>query len=105
MTLKLKTYTEFRRRVDEFQLDLLQIPACGVDHEGFTDCDDTLLGTGDRAFQHEEVVLDDTIVGEATHGCDRLLGDVRFGGSISCICAETNAVNLLVEFRTVMVAI
>ena len=45
-------------------------------HEGLADSDDTLLGSGDGTLEHEVVVLDDTVVREASHGGDGLLGDV-----------------------------
>ena len=70
------TYTELGRSVDKFELDLLEIPARGVYHERFPDGDDTLLGARNRALQHEEVVLDNTIMREATHGSDGLLRDI-----------------------------
>jgi len=76
-----------------------------VHHKRFADSDDTLLGTRDRALEHQEVVLHDTIVGEATHGCDGLLRDIRVGRCIRLVDAGTNAVNFLVKFGTVMVTI
>lgn len=41
------TYTELGRRVDELEVDLLEVPAGGVGHQRFPECDDTLLGTRD----------------------------------------------------------
>jgi hypothetical protein len=41
------TYTELGRRVDELEVDLLEVPARGVGHQRFPECDDTLLGSGD----------------------------------------------------------
>ena len=77
--VKQVTYAELRRGVDELELYFLEIPARSVDHERLADGDDTLLGSGDRALEDEEVVLDNTVMGEATHWCDGLLGDVRLG--------------------------
>lgn len=76
-----------------------------MDHQGFADGDDTLLRARDGALKHEEVVLDNTVVGEATHGCDGLLGNVRFRRRVGLVRARTNAVDLLVELCTVMVAV
>ena len=100
-----ETYAELRRRVDELELDLLEIPAGSVDHEGLAESDDTLLGTGDRALEDKEVVLDDTVVGEATHGRDLLVGDVRLGGRVGDILARADTVDLLVELGTVVVTV
>ena len=100
-----RTYTKLRRGIDELQLDLLEIPAGSVDHERLPEGDDTLLGTGNRALEEEEIVLDDTIVREATHGRDLLLGNVRLGGGVGSILTRANSVNLLVKFSAVVVTV
>lgn len=74
-------------------------------HERLAEGDDTLLGTGDGALEHEVIVLDDTIMRETTHGRDHLLGDIGFGGSVTVVRAETNTVDLLVQLGTVVVTI
>ena len=74
-------------------------------HERLADGDDTLLGSGDGTLEHEVVVLDDTVVGEATHGGDGLLGDVGVGGGVAIIISSTDTVDLLVELRTVVVTV
>ena len=99
------TYTELGRGVDELELDLLKIPTRSVNHEGLADGDDTLLRAGDGALQHEVVVLDDTIVREATHGCNRLLGDIVLGRCVAIILTTADTVDLLVKLRTVVVAV
>jgi hypothetical protein len=99
------TYAELRRRVDELELDLLEIPAGGVDHERLADRDDTLLGTGDGALEHQEVVPDDAVVREATHRRNRLLRHIRLRRRVVIGGARTDTVDLLVELRTVMVAV
>lgn len=103
--IKSETYAELRRGVDELELDLLEIPARSVDHQRLAEGDDTLLRAGDRALQHEVVVLDDTVVGEATHGRDRLLGNIVLGRRVSIVLAAANPVDLLVELGTVMVTV
>ena len=74
-------------------------------HKRLADSDDTLLGSGDRALEDEEIVLDDTVVGETTHGRDLLLGDVGLGRGVGGILTRTNAVDLLVELGTVVVTV
>lgn len=91
--------------VNELELHLLQIPTRGVDHEGFAEGDNTLLGSGDGALDDEEVILDDTVVGEATHGGNDLLGDIRLGGRVAVVARSTNAVDLLVELCSVVVTV
>lgn len=76
-----------------------------MDHEGFAEGNNTLLSSRNRAFEEEEVVLDDTVVGETTQGSDHLLGNVLLSGGIVVVFAKANAVNLLVDFRSVVVTI
>lgn len=79
--------------------------AGSVDHEGLADGDDTLLGSGNGALEHEVVVLHDTVVGEATHWCDRLLRDIGLSRRVGSILARANTVDLLVDLGTVVVAV
>jgi hypothetical protein len=76
-----------------------------VDHERLAEGHDTLFGTRDGALEHQEVVLDDTVVREASHRGDRLLGDVRVGRGITLVAGGTNTVDLFVELGTVVVTI
>ena len=99
------TYAELRGGVDELEGNLLEVPAGGVDHERLADGDDALLGTRDGALEHQVVVLDDTVVGEATHRRDGLLGDVGVGRGVTLVVSGTDTVDLLVDLRTVVVTV
>jgi hypothetical protein len=44
--------------------------------------DDSLLGSHAAALQHDEVIVDLTVVGEATHGGDALLWQIVLSGGI-----------------------
>ena len=76
-----------------------------MDHEGFAEGNDTLLGSRDGALEKEEVILDDTVVGETTQGGDGLLADVVFGGGVVVLGTEANAVDLLVDLRSVVITV
>ncbi len=99
------TYAEFRRSVDELECDLLEVATGGVDHERLAEGDDTLFGSWYGALEHDEVIFDDTVVREAAHGCDGLLGCVSLGHGVRLILTAAEAVYLLVELSTVMVSI
>ena len=79
--------------------------AAGVDNERLADGDDTLLGSGNGALEHDIVVLDNTVVGEATHWCDGLFGNVAVSRRVGGVFAGTDTVDLLVELRTVVVTV
>lgn len=57
---------ELGRGVDPLELDLLGGPPVGLGVQGLAQSHDTLLDTGDGALEHDEVVLDLTVVDEAT---------------------------------------
>lgn len=56
-------------------------------------------------MDHDEVVVDDTVVRPSTHGVDSLLGCVELGTTGGCIRTVADTVDLLVEFRTVVVTV
>ena len=91
--------------VDEEQVEVTAEACRGLD--GLAQGQWALLGTGETAEQHEPVVADDTVVGEATHGVDALLGQVGGSGGSDVdltggdLLAKT--VNALVALGTVMV--
>ena len=61
------TVAELGRSIDPLELDLLGGPPAGLRVQGLAQGHDTLLDTGDGALNHDEVVLDLTVVDEATH--------------------------------------
>jgi hypothetical protein len=61
------TVTELGGGVDPLELDLLERLAGSVGEERFPQGHHTLLDTRNRALNDDEVVLDLTIPGEATH--------------------------------------
>lgn len=59
--------TELGGGIDPLELDLLGGPAAGLGVQGLAEGHDTLLNTGDGTLKENEVVLDLTVVNEATH--------------------------------------
>jgi len=100
-----RAVTKFGRRVDPFEVDLLERTSSGVDEHGFAESHDSLLDTWNGAFKQDEVVLDLTVAHEASQWCNVLLGDVELCGSIALIVAFSNAVDLVVDRRTMMVTL
>jgi len=91
--------------VDKLQLDVLQGRALGVDQEGLSEGDGTLADTRAAALDHDPVLVDDTVVREATHGGDGLCGKVKLGGGSVGVARSSDAVDLLVDLDTVMVTV
>ena len=76
-----------------------------MNHQRLANGNNTLLRAGDRALEHEVVVLDDSIVREATERRDALLRYVMLGRRVGLVVAAANTVDLLVELRTMVVAV
>ena len=96
---------KLRRRIDELELHLLEVATRSVDHQGLADRDDAFLGAWDGSLEHEEVVLDYSVVGESAHGGDGFLGCVGFGGGVVGVGAGADAVDFFVKLGTVVVAV
>ena len=64
--------------VDELEVDGLL--ALDVHNNRLAHGDHPLLGAHNATLEHNPVVLDDTVVGEATNGVDALLGQISLGG-------------------------
>ena len=76
------TVTELGGSIDELGGDLLQLPPLGRAEEGLPDGDDALLGANDGTLDHQVVLVDLTVVGEATHGGDALLSKIELGRGV-----------------------
>merc|ERR1711972_1125946 len=70
------TVTELGRGVNELESHLLQSRAGGAGDQGLAQGQDTALGARDATLEHEPILSNNTVVGETTHGGDRLLGQV-----------------------------
>merc|ERR1719328_295879 len=59
--------------VDELEVDHLQGSLLGVGQQGLPQGENPLLGTNATSFQHNEVLLNLSIVGETSHRVNRLV--------------------------------
>lgn len=94
--------SELAGGVDELEGDLLQAGTAGVDDGALAEGEHALFDTNAASLDHEEVVVDDTIVGEATHGGDGLLGEIELGGGRGLVSTVGETVDLLVHLGTVV---
>ena len=72
----------------------------------------TLLRSNATTLDHDKVLLDQSVMGESTHGVDRLISQIIIGSSIVLhklailhVESITDVVNLLVDLGTVMVTL
>ena len=90
--------------IDELEIDLLEGSSGDLRKERLSEGDDSLLGSHDATLEHNEVLVDLTVVGETTHGGDSLLGQIVLGHSIVGILADglTNSVDLLIDLSSMV---
>ena len=69
------TVAELRRGVDELELDLLHRRPAGLREARLAEGEDALLDADSAALDQDVVLLALTVVREATHRGDGLLGD------------------------------
>lgn len=74
--------SKFRAGVNELEVDGFEGRTLGVNQKRLSQGDDTLLGTDAAALDHEEVIVNLSVMREATHWGDCLVGDVVFSGSV-----------------------
>jgi len=104
--------TELGGSVDPFQVDLLEGGTLGVRDQGLAEGENSLLGSDAASLEHDKVVLDFTVVRETTHWSDRFVSEIGFSSSVVLdkfatilVNSFTDSVNLLVDLRTMMVAL
>jgi len=105
------TVTELGGGIDALEVDLLQVLSLVVHQEWLSEEDWSLSHTHARALDHDEVVLDLTVVWEATDWVDALLGQIRLGRTVVHVdlaalglVAGAQSVDLLVDLDSVVVA-
>lgn len=104
--------SDLRGGIDELELDLLEVFSLVVHVEWLSEADGSLSDAHARTLDHEEVVLDLAVMGEAADGVDRLDGEIGGGGAIVQVdlavlglVASADSVDLLVDLHTVMVTL
>jgi len=115
------TMTELGRSIDELEGDLLSGVTAGLSQESLTESQNSLARTDASTLDHDPVVADGTVVREATHRGNLLLGEIELGGgkaisnnvalvildnsSLSGELRSSHLVDLLVDLGTVVVTV
>ena len=99
--------SQFAGSIDEFKFDLFQSSSGDLGYKTLPENEYFFLGSDDAAFEHEEILSDDSIVGEASERGDVLFSEVGIGGSVvggSGAHSLSDSVDLLVHFSSVVVS-
>ena len=68
--------------INELEIDLLQSSLLGVSKQRLPESEHPFLRTNTAALHHEETLLHFTVVRKATHGVDRLVGEIVVGTGV-----------------------
>jgi hypothetical protein len=97
------TVTHLGSSIDELEVDLLEGSVVGGRDDGLTKSKETTTSTDTAALDHDKVLIDDTIVREATHGSDGLGAEIKLSLTVALL-ADTETVDLLVHLSAVVEA-
>jgi len=89
--------------VDELDFGLLGHPGSGAWGDGLSEDQRLLLGSDNLTLDHNEVLLDLTVVGETTHGGDVLINTVLIAGGVVLDTSDltsSDSVDLLVDLSS-----
>jgi len=92
--------------IDELDLHLLLLPRLGGREDGLSDNNGSLLDTNDTTLDEEEILVDDTVMGESTNRGDVLSDSISLSGSVVLDTSDgtgSNSVDLLVDLSSGMV--
>ena len=103
------TVTELAAGIDELKVNDFQSVSVELRNEGFSEDEWSLLWSDAATLDEEEIVLDDTVMWEATQRSDRLFSQISGGAGVvlSTFISDTstNSVDLLVDFGSVVVTV
>ena len=97
------TVTNFGGGIDELEVDDFFSSSVSLGDDRLSEGEDSLLGTNCASLDHEEVVVDDTVVRESTKRGDSLVGNITGSGSVGGITSLSDSVDLLVGLSSVVI--
>jgi len=95
--------TVLGRRVDELDVDRLEVRAAGRGHKGLAQRDGALLAACNASLEQQPVLIDHTVVREAAHWGDALLGQVVLSGRTGLLVLLADLEDALVDVGTMVV--
>ena len=96
--------TVLGRGIDELDVEGLEVRSTHRCAECLAKSEDSFLGADNTALDHQPVLVDLAVVGEAAHGGDSLLRDVRLGRGGLVVSLSTNTQDTLVDLSSMEVS-
>jgi len=101
------TVTDLGSGIDELKVDLFKSSSANLRNQTLSQDKSSLLGTNTATLDEDEILLDDTVVGETTQRSDGLFSQISSSGSVvsTTVVFDTNtkSVDFLVHFSSVVV--
>jgi len=92
--------------VDELDVNLLGSSIVGLGKERLSKSNSSLSGSHDSTSDHEEVVVDNSIMGESSERGDVLLSNIGLSGGVvldTSVSSSSDSVDLFVDLSSVMI--
>lgn len=96
------------RGIDELDVELLSLPRLRAGEDRFAENDGSLFDASDTALKEHEVLVDATVVREATHGCDVLVDGISLACRVigsSTVGSHAHTVDLLVDLGSAVITL
>jgi len=101
------TVTNLTGGIDELKVDLFKSSSTDLRNQTLSDEEGSLLGTNTATLDDDEILLDDTVMGETTQRSDGLFGQIGSSGGVVSTTfvsnTNTDSVDFLVHFSSMMV--
>jgi len=91
--------------INELEVERFEVRSLGCGHQRLAESHRALAGARDTALDEQPVLVNLSVVREATNGCDSLLGEIGLSGSRAAIALLANTQHTLVDLGTVMVTL
>jgi len=95
--------SHFRWGINEFKFDLFKSSSRNLFEERFSECNNSFFGSSNTSFNHNEIVFDDTVVGETSHWGNSFISQISSGSGVVWFSSFGHSVDFFVDFGSVMI--
>jgi len=103
------TVTHLTGGIDELKVDLFKSSSTDLRNQTLSQDQSSLLGTNTATLDENEILLDNTVVGETSQRSDTLFGQISSSGSVvsTTVVSDTgtDSVDFLVHFSSVVITL
>ena len=97
------TMSNFGWGINEFKINLFFSSSTSLCQQGFSKNKRSFLRSNTTSFNHQKVVVNNTIVRETTHGGNLFISNISWSGSIVLFSSFSYSVDFLVDLSSVVI--